>query len=199
MLTPEEVRPFPKAQPRKNQIFRKRGRTRILTDTPEKQEIETMQAKRKKYGKHTLQVKQGKRKLFKKFSIPEESSASDTSSVELSKSDESDIPPEEDDLDFSTSDLAIGDFILVKFKGKKMVIHYAARISAINGEEYEVSYLRRKGSSSKFVFPLEEDSSCITKDDVVLKLPPPQCHGGTQRTSSIFYFSINFDSYYNLR
>jgi hypothetical protein len=33
MVTPEEIQPFPKASARKI------GRTRILTDTPEKEEI----------------------------------------------------------------------------------------------------------------------------------------------------------------
>lgn len=40
-ISPEHIRPFPKAAPRKQTITRgkKKGRTRILTDTPEKEEV----------------------------------------------------------------------------------------------------------------------------------------------------------------
>ncbi|CAH2015295.1 unnamed protein product [Acanthoscelides obtectus] len=40
LKSPEEVRPYPKALPRLNKGGRKPGRTRILTDTPEKEAIE---------------------------------------------------------------------------------------------------------------------------------------------------------------
>ena len=46
-LTPEDVRPFTKAAPRKaTYVGRKIGRSRVLTDTPEKAEIEANYAKR---------------------------------------------------------------------------------------------------------------------------------------------------------
>ncbi|KAJ4449348.1 hypothetical protein ANN_00746 [Periplaneta americana] len=49
-FTPEEIRPFPKAPPRIAQSARgrKRGSSRILTDTPEKNKIENVIAKTKK-------------------------------------------------------------------------------------------------------------------------------------------------------
>lgn len=40
LKSPEEIRPYPKALPRKKKGGRKPGRTRILTDTPEKEAIE---------------------------------------------------------------------------------------------------------------------------------------------------------------
>ncbi|KAJ4425682.1 hypothetical protein ANN_27878 [Periplaneta americana] len=46
-LTPEQLRPYPKAQPRKKKGGRTPGRSRILTDTPEKLQIEENEAKRK--------------------------------------------------------------------------------------------------------------------------------------------------------
>ena len=47
-LTPEDMRPFTKAAPRKaTYVGRKRGRSRVLTDTAEKAEIEANYAKRK--------------------------------------------------------------------------------------------------------------------------------------------------------
>jgi hypothetical protein len=44
VLFNEIIRPFPKARPRKTG-GRKRGKTRILTDTPEKKEIENQKCK----------------------------------------------------------------------------------------------------------------------------------------------------------
>ena len=45
-ITPEHIRPFKKAPPRKRKINRRIGSTRILTDTPEKEKIRS--AKRAK-------------------------------------------------------------------------------------------------------------------------------------------------------
>ena len=45
-LSPEFIRPFPKAKPRKfgSRGGKRPGRCQILTDTPEKQEIEEQEA-----------------------------------------------------------------------------------------------------------------------------------------------------------
>ena len=45
-VTPEQLRPFKKAAPRKKKIVRKMGSTRILTDTPEKMKIRDAQKAR---------------------------------------------------------------------------------------------------------------------------------------------------------
>ena len=47
-VTPEQLRPFKKAAPRKKKIARKMGSTRILTDTPEKIKIRDAQTAREK-------------------------------------------------------------------------------------------------------------------------------------------------------
>ncbi|KAK9687144.1 hypothetical protein QE152_g36662 [Popillia japonica] len=44
--TPQEVRPYPKAAPRKQKAGRKPGKTRIVTDTPEKFALEEKYKKR---------------------------------------------------------------------------------------------------------------------------------------------------------
>ncbi|CAG5048248.1 unnamed protein product [Parnassius apollo] len=49
LMSPEAIRPFPKAPPRKNNTTRNRkGKTRVLTDTPEKEELELLAAKKRK-------------------------------------------------------------------------------------------------------------------------------------------------------
>lgn len=48
-VTPEMIRPFPKAPPRKKPSLRRRtGRSRVLTDTPVKKELEELQRRRKR-------------------------------------------------------------------------------------------------------------------------------------------------------
>ena len=46
-MTPENIRPFTKAAPRKRKSCTNRGKTRILTDTPEKNQIKTNGEKKK--------------------------------------------------------------------------------------------------------------------------------------------------------
>ncbi|XP_030767040.1 uncharacterized protein LOC115890832 [Sitophilus oryzae] len=61
--SPEEVRPYPKALPRKKKGGRKLGRTRILTDTPEKQAIEAEFNSREEKKRMKTKIKQVKRKI----------------------------------------------------------------------------------------------------------------------------------------
>ncbi|KAK9729708.1 hypothetical protein QE152_g15773 [Popillia japonica] len=58
--TPQEVRLYPKAAPRKQKAGRKPGRTRIVTDTPEKLALEEEYKKRykKKSNKKLDRIKQ---------------------------------------------------------------------------------------------------------------------------------------------
>ncbi|KAB0800181.1 hypothetical protein PPYR_05921 [Photinus pyralis] len=61
--TPEEVRPYPKAQPRLKKGGRKPGRTRILTDTPEKEAIEAEYNMREGKKRMKTKVEMAKRKI----------------------------------------------------------------------------------------------------------------------------------------
>ncbi|CAG4987111.1 unnamed protein product [Parnassius apollo] len=52
VMSPEAIRPFPKAPPRKNNTTRNRkGKTRVLTYTPKKEELELLAAKKEKRSK----------------------------------------------------------------------------------------------------------------------------------------------------
>ncbi|KAB0803174.1 hypothetical protein PPYR_00144 [Photinus pyralis] len=95
--------------------------------------------------------------------------------------------------DFCVSDIKNGDYILVKFCTKKKILHYVALVESVGENECSVSYLRRKGD--KFIFPQIPEKYNVPKDDVVLKLPAPDFHGGTARVSQKFVFSIAFDKF----
>ena len=126
--TPESVRPFKKASPRKRKGRIQRGKTRILTDTPEKLAIEIQQSKKQKHGEKKQKVK--KRLLH--------STESNLEPGEMPAAlDEEDVMVEEDcstkatnDQSFEVtqlSDIQEGDFALVRFDGQKKgtALHWA--------------------------------------------------------------------------
>lgn len=61
--SPEEVRPYPKALPRKKKGGRKPGRTRILTDTPEKEANEAEYNTREEKKRMKTKIQQVKRNI----------------------------------------------------------------------------------------------------------------------------------------
>lgn len=137
------MRPYPKASPRKLiRNVRKKGKTRILTDTPEKRLIELAEqerqaknrAKREKQEKKIL--KNTEKKQFPK--LPPEltsnrakkrqmsSSDSDLENVVLDESsgesfinETSEEEFDEDDVIMVDRNIKINDFVLVKFNTKK--------------------------------------------------------------------------------
>lgn len=67
-ITPESVRPYPKAGPRLSSMKRKKGKTRILTDTPEIRliEIAEQEKQRKNKAKEERQFKKNLKNTEKK-------------------------------------------------------------------------------------------------------------------------------------
>jgi hypothetical protein len=121
-LSPEIIRPFPKARPRKIGE-RKRGKTGILTDTPEKNESENQKCKKGK-------VKKSGKILVKKWLITVDSSEEDPEDVtyiELSdddyttlfESEMADVTEEKMEESMIFGHVAQGDFDLVKLARKK--------------------------------------------------------------------------------
>jgi len=67
-ITPEDIMPFPKAAPRKNTGARRAQKTRILTDTPERQLLAAQQKTAKRKGVKVSDSKISKEKKAKKSS-----------------------------------------------------------------------------------------------------------------------------------
>lgn len=94
ILSPEAIRPFPKAPPRKNKTTgNRKGKTRVLTDTPEKQELELIAAKKRK-KEVNKKAKSVKKRLCKKKKV-EVSSSEDETSVILESDNSCDEAQEE--------------------------------------------------------------------------------------------------------
>ncbi|KAB0800104.1 hypothetical protein PPYR_07984 [Photinus pyralis] len=211
ILSPEDVIPYPKAPPRKLiKVGRKPGRTRILTDTPEKEEIEERSKRKVKFnlmeGKKENNLKKIKSKhdSNRKTGIcitktAENESSSDSESFEPQDSSDSEFIPElpEKDFDFSAENVDVDDFLVVKFCTKTTLVYYVGRVEKELDEEYEMNFLRKKGNG--FIFPLVQDISCIKKEDVVLKLPSPFKSGCSSRLFSVLYFDVDLTSFEKLR
>jgi len=91
------------------------------------------------------------------------------------------------------------DFVIVKFVGKKSVLHYVAELIKLtdedNSREWTVKFLRKQPSSSiKFVYPTVDQIYEVNVKDFVMKLPNPD--SGAKR--HIVFSGVDFAEY-NIR
>lgn len=212
-LTPELIRPFPKAAERKKtRRGRQPGKTRILTDTPEKREVE--EQKKKKQGSRPIIRKQlysgtksNKRNPRKKkqVSITDTSSSEDEQQMTLSDEDDdmtmqgltSDMMIEEMDIalenDIECGDIKEEDFVLVKLAGKKKILHYVAKVVKKIDFVYEILYLVKTGTNT---FILRNETVYeIEEEEIICKLPPPIATGSSARQKNSLKFPVNFNAF----
>ncbi|XP_026019298.1 uncharacterized protein LOC113019676 [Astatotilapia calliptera] len=200
-VSPTDILPLPKSQQPRKQTNRKRVKTRILTDTPEKQAIE------RAHEEKTNKLKGKKEIIHKKQGMWKRKQTQTKIAVE-SSSEESDVPiPFEDTSEYESSsdersepdvsDLVVGDFVIVRFASKSRSHHYIGLVDSFADNEVSARFLRRiRGiTSSKkptFVFK-ENDEASFPRKDVLKKLPQPQQAGGTARREQQFIFPCNLD------
>lgn len=207
-VSPECIRPYPKALPRKRkQGGRKPGRTRILTDTPEKKEIEeALKVKEDKIKK--AQVKRNlsgyeKRPVKKqKIVVPESTSESEENVSDVcEESDDSPFSEEEIEDDQNDRNFNKNDFVIVKFSTEttNATINYIGLIIKKAFRNYTVKFLRRHGVSNKFCFPLIDDIQDVVEDDIVRKIKPPVPFSGTKRAGNGYSFNIACLNVQNIR
>ena len=201
-ISPANILPLPKAAPLKKASGRRRGKTRIFTDTPVRNEVAERARERnaKKTKKSTRKsTLKSKKQLFRKkiktsHRIEESSSSSDE--VEIHYADDSDCDMNE------TVDARIGDYVVVLVTGKARALKYIARRDNIDAnDEYEGVFLSKVNAKIKpgekpkaptFVIN-EEDGASFSQDDIVFKLPLPIAVGGSARRSSQLRFDFDFN------
>lgn len=190
----------------------KKGKSRIFTETPEKNRLEEIERERER-RKRIKEERNRKRVLKQVFPEQKEdyvatkkkrkisTSSSDTDeSIELASDDMSDDFSDMESANLLTDDDIIqqDDFVLVKFPLKTSIYYYIGRVvEVINSNEFVIKFLRRKTPGFKFYYPLVEDTSTVDRYDLVLKLPQPNS-SKTARTSSLLTFNINL-SMYNIK
>lgn len=218
IMSPEAVRPKKVFNENTSKKGREKGKSRVYTDTPEKNRLQMLhkekkrkrqvklikqKAKELKTAKNLLGLTETK-KLKKKKVCPRlkpmsDSDSSQNESLKLSDNDdneESDAGGEEEFDVPNPENINIGDFLLIKFEKKKSVVYYVAKvISKYNLTDYQVSYLRKTPRSYVFIFLNVEDKASVYFRDVVLHLPKPNFSKGTARTSSLYTFSVDLSAY----
>lgn len=205
ILTPEKILPFPKAAARiKKCVGRKSGKSRIITETPEKNQIEEQHLKKIRRTE-LKKLKTTKRKL--KLSNKKDSSSDESSYDEMAlcKDSSSELDFTSDDecclVDTNNKIYQKGDFLLVKLKveNKEIFVHYIGRVIHVTSSDLTLTYLRKSSKRNEFYFPNEEDKDTVSLAQIIRKLNPPKCQGSRKRKGKFLSFAENLSMYTNLR
>lgn len=201
-VSPAALHPVPKAEARKKTSKGwKRGRTKILTDTPVRDEIASA-IKMTSEKKTTSREPAAKKNLFHKSDADvneaEETDSAAGSNSSLSESD-LELDDESDDA-VDEMDIMEGDFVVIRLAGKSRVVHYIARIDVNDGKEYEGIFLQkvpsRVDSEETTFVPNPDDEACFPVEDIVYKLPQPKSAGGSRRRSGHLVFKCKMDKWH---
>ena len=217
-FSPVDIKPYPKAQARDDsKPTRKRAKSRIITDTPEKDILYAQHCKKTKKPKLPAKSVLGRRPAQKKvacipqaagpstrpLSVSESSSESGESMVLDDSSDDSilssDAIANESFDNFEASSLSPNDYVVVKFATKKQIAYYAGMILGLSDDapdEFEIKFLTcSKKVSNRFTFPDEDDITDVPVKDIVKHLPKPSTSGGTARAKKTFIFPCDLSDY----
>lgn len=201
-VSPEQILPLPKNPEPRAQRKRKRVKTRILTDTPEKEAIQRAHEEKmkKQQGKKQSYPGQQKKKQPKK-KIPIESSSDESGDpLPIPYDDESEYEsPVDEGSEPDSTDLSVGDFVIVQFAAKRRSLQYIGMVEKLEDGDVSARFLRKiRGSTAKekptFAFK-ENDVALFPQSDVLKKLPQPHRAGGTARREQHFIFPCNLDKW----
>lgn len=186
-LSPELLKPYPKAPGRKQETKgRKRGKCMIATDTPEKNDIEEKYKKKKPAVEKVNKVKRNI--TIDSSSEEEEVDYEDNSSDDVMIFDSCD-----EELDKELDEIAIGTYVVAKVYGKASVRNYVAKIDKKVCDGYEVCFLKRHIASNRFTL-INEESALVGFSDIVAILPKP-LSDTRARYQDMIYFNIDLVQY----
>lgn len=181
-VSPEIIRPFPKAGLRKEtRKGRKKKKSIIATDTPEKEALLEIKMKREKNVKAVEKVK--KRVL-------ESSSESET---EVVLEDDSSVDLEFEPLN-ECEEVEDGSHIIARVYRNKTNDgrNFVAKVCDISERGYEVTFFKRLFPASRFT--ITDEKAFVLKQDVVAKLPNPIADTRPRFKDSI-YFNVDLVQY----
>lgn len=195
-VSPEQFRGYPKASARKGKINRRKGKSMIATDTPEKIIIEEREKEKNTKNVTIKAVDKAKRKLV------ESSDEDDDDVMSIGSETESWIPElNPNGFEDLVRSPEIGDFVLVQFKIRekiKKTVYYVAvvlRSPVDKNQDVEVQFYRRHTKiANKFVLPEVPDIAVVPESDIKMILPKPNQHGRTKRQVDLISFEISFSS-----
>lgn len=196
--SPFEFRGLPKAGDRKSsRAPRRKGKSMVATDTPNKLEIEKRSEEKKR--KQNKEATQKKRKI-----LQSESSEEENDQISVYSEEEAGYEDEDDD---EQNEIIVtepfvrleeqpkeGDFILVQFIICNKKIFYLAKvIRGGNRVDVEVSFLRKSSKIiNSFQLPNVPDIATVPLEDIKMILTKPSFSGGTKRQQGMYKFNIDF-------
>lgn len=197
-ISPEVFKGFPNAGERSTQRKgRRKGKSIIATDTPEKNIIEQREdEKNKKKPKLTPKPKTKSKEMVKKVLYESSSSFSDADfGFADSSIDGSFQVSEETNFDELSREPINGDHVVVEFGQSGKKIYYVGQIIGDRNSDgdFEISFLRRQCNTFRFVHPNVADISFVALDDIKILLPHPILCGHTSRQQASIHFGIQFD------
>lgn len=227
IVTPEELQPFPKAGDRKKGSGkgRKPGRTKIATDTPEKEKIrkeKNLKLEKLKNKARRVEVKKvkgtsGSTKSRPKMNLNNTFSIEDDTDVEeeeeeginsLKEDNEHDlddlrniineeIMDAQELLDFERNSFEEGEFVLVSFSKKKGPNeHFVGKI--VNKEDGGFEYkmiFYSRIGQSSKFLAKSDEVFDVNEEDILVKLPKPNQLSGSNRLSEQLIFPVDFSSF----
>lgn len=195
--SPEEFRGFPKAEARKSKNMRRKGKSIIATDTPEKDAIEERSMARtnkvsKKDKAQVSKIEKVKKQVFEKDS----ESSEEEPVLDSSSGDDCFVRIDPDGFEDLHRSPIEDDFVLVEFTGKteKRKVYFIGKVPTKieSSQEYEITFLKnQKWGTNKFVYPDIADESVVPISDIKLIMPPPNLCGHTSHQKASFTFEID--------
>ncbi|XP_073956414.1 uncharacterized protein [Choristoneura fumiferana] len=157
---------------------------------------------KQKRQKKTVNIAKPKRqKKALKPNSENETDSEEGANVSLRESSCSPIQEMSEESDFQDEtpvmsvNIKEGCFILVKFEKKRFVLYYVGQVlKKYSPTEYNVSFLRKKSGTWKFVFPSTKDEGTVYISDIVHILSPSKS-ALTARTAHIFSFEKDLSMY----
>ena len=194
-VTPEQILPLPKAKPHKPSKKRK-VKSAILTDTPEKQRLEKEIQDRAVKKPRVANKKKSKKK---RFPIQPAGSSSEEELVQMVLDSDSDCSIDNDsgENDHISGNINPGSFVVVKYEtDKKSHKFYVGKITFVKDDCYKVKFMRKvKSSAASFIFPEVEDLDDVSFDDIILNLGDPISVAGTHRAASKVMFRVDLSDF----
>ena len=183
--SPEDIRPYPRAAPRKKGMRRSNAKkSAILTDTPERERAVLAAERKKKLGpvKRALNI-----------AIVEAEPEEVTEDAELT-------PNPEEAIQFQDKEPEPGDYVLVEYAGKDKKRHYIGLITQPkDGEDdFEVKFLRKSAKhvlSCCFVEPYTQEIVSVEASSILGVLSQPTSTNTTKRRRGIMQFDVNLNGY----
>ena len=98
-------------------------------------------------------------------------------------------------------DAKVGDYILLRFPGKKMVHYYVGLMEDINDDDQIMSKIMKrlptKDKSEHYTFLIPDNAELLTheREDVGFVLPKPSSAGGSRRCQQQILFPVDLSAY----